>query len=90
MLEEKNSILDENVFLITGEFKSFSSQKMYAMAYVIAENAQQAIEEQLKIQPNLLVSGVVNLADLKIQIEKLEAAKSESIAVLKCGKFNHK
>lgn len=81
--------IDEHVFLVTGELASFSTQKQLALGYVIAENAMQAVQEQVRIQPNLRVSGVVSLHDLKQQVENLEKAKGEKIAVLKCGMYSN-
>jgi formate dehydrogenase assembly factor FdhD len=80
------SVDDESVYLVTGELVSFAANKQLAMGYVIAENAVQAVEEQIKIQPNLRVSGVVSLAELKKQVEILEAARDGKHPTLRCGK----
>lgn len=80
---------DEHVFLVTGELASFSSQNQLALGYVIAENAMQAVQEQVRIQPNLRVNGVVSLRDLKQQVENLEKAKGDQIAALKCGMYSN-
>jgi hypothetical protein len=83
-----NEPKDEHVFLVTGELATFSSEKKIALGYVIAESSMQAIQEQVKIQPNLKVSGVVSLRDLKLQVENLEKAKGAQIPVLKCGIYS--
>ena len=76
---------EDCVYLITGELIGFSSQQQLAVGYVIADNASQAVEEQLRVQPNLRVSGVVSLAELKKQVALLESARLGVIPVLRCG-----
>lgn len=93
MSEQKSSAslvpADENIFLVTGELVSFSSQTALALGYVVADDAQQAAREQARVQPNLRVSGVVSLRDLKEQVSRLEQAREGSgeVPVLLCGAF---
>lgn len=76
---------EDCVYLVTGELASFSSQKQLAVGYVIADSPSQAAEEQVRAQPNLRVSGVVSLAELKRQVELLESARAGGLPVLRCG-----
>lgn len=76
-----------NVFLVTGELIGFSSQKTFAMGYVVADDANQAAMEQLAIQPNLRISGVVSLAELRRQAKFLEDARMGLAPALFCGRF---
>ena len=84
-MSKKQPAPESNVFLVTGELASFSSQTQLALGYVIADDANQAVAEQVRVQPNMKVSGVVSLADLKKQVALLEKARSGMIPALICG-----
>ena len=76
---------DANVYLATGELASFSSQSVYAVGYEIADSPTQAMKEQLKIKPNLKISRVASLTDLKKNVAMLVGAKSGKVPALRFG-----
>lgn len=78
---------ESNVFLVTGELANFSNQINLAVGYVIADDAKQAASEQVRVQPNLKVTGVVSLAELKAQVSLLEKARAGDIPALICGSW---
>lgn len=85
---ECNLAPDCNVFLVTGELPSPQpGQSVIALGYVVADHAQQAVNEQVKAQPTLKVTGVVSLMDLKRHVDMLEAARAGRIPVLVCGSW---
>lgn len=85
--QKKDLPPEANVFLVTGELVDFSNKQTLAMGYVIADSAEQAVSEQLGVQSNLRVGGVVSLAELKRQVRILEEAREGAAPVLVCGSF---
>lgn len=77
---------EDCVYLVTGELVGFSSQRVLAVGYVIADSPSEAAQEQVKAQPNMRVSGVVSLAELRDQVRRLESARSGRAPVLRCGR----
>lgn len=81
--------VDENVFMIYG-FEKDGMADPIAIAQagiannsimkcpVLAEDAPMAIELFAEKYPHLMIAGIVNLADLKKEIEQLDAFKLES------------
>jgi hypothetical protein len=57
------------------------------MGYVVADDANQAAREQLAVQPNFRISGVVSLAELKRQAKILEEARHGAAPAIFCGRY---
>lgn len=79
---------DSDVYVVTGILPaSAQAPESMAAGYVFATDARMAAEAQLRACPQLRLTGVASLRELKEQVELLERARRGEAPALAAGVY---